>query len=398
MSTMEGPVREAGSFQPRSTEYLRDPYAELARMRAKGSCHVDAGSGKWFLLGFDDVEAGLSRIVRGDPPGGAERHKHFPANPFAADGPEHTGPRRVIAPSFTNRAVQRYRDRAQQIVDDVLSDKTNGSELRVVEEIGFRLPYSLTCDLLGVPEVGNAEELRDWTWKCLDLIDAFPTAEQLRVNLEAAANLSAHLDEVIDWKRDHLADDMLSTILMAADEERMRPEQIVPYVHTLYLAGMHTTVNQTALSLYALLTHRDQWQLLCDQPGLLENAVEESLRFEPTAQYMRRCGTSDVEIGGVTIPAGTEVVCWIASANRDQTRWGPTADEFDITRDDARQSVAFGKGAHACIGSWLARMELQVVLGSLAQRFPNIEMGAQELVFVSNVIRGPHELVVTLHP
>lgn len=396
MSTMVWPVRETAPFQPRSAEYLRDPYAVLARMRAKGSCHVDSGSGKWFLLGFDDVEAGLSRIVRGDPPGNADRHKHFPANPFAADGPGHTGPRRVIAPSFTNRAVQRYRDRAQQIVDDVLRDKVNGSELRVVEEVGFRLPYSMTCDLLGVPEVGNAEELRDWTWKCLDLIDAFPTEAQLRVNLEAAANLSAHLNEVIEWKRAHLADDMLSTILVAADEERMRPEQIVPYVHTLYLAGMHTTVNQTALSLHALLTHRGQWDLLCGEPDLLDNAVEELLRFEPTAQYMRRCGATDIEIGGATIPAGTEVVCWIASANRDESRWGPTADVLNITRDDARQNVAFGKGAHACIGSWLARLELQVVLGTLAERYPKIEMPDQEFIFTSNVIRGPLELVVSL--
>jgi cytochrome P450 len=111
---------------------------------------------------------------------------------------------------------------------------------------------------------------------------------------------------------------------------------------------------------------------------------------------MRRCGATDIDIGGVTIPAGAEVVCWIASANRDQERWGSTADELDITRDDARQHVAFGKGAHACIGSWLARLELQVVLGTLVERFPNLSLPDQEFVFASNVIRGPHELVVEL--
>src|ERR1044072_5429206 len=102
----------------------------------------------------------------------------------------------------------------------------------------------------------------------------------------------------------------------------MRPEQVIPYVHTLYLAGMHTTVNQTALSLLAMLEHRAQWELLVARPALLENAVEELLRFEPPAQYMRRTPDRDVDILGVTIPSGTDVVCWIASANRDEQRWG----------------------------------------------------------------------------
>ena len=92
------------------------------------------------------------------------------------------------------------------------------------------------------------------------------------------------------------------------------------------------------------------------------------------------------------------VVCWIASANRDPQRWGATADELDITRADARQHLAFGKGAHVCVGSWLARLELQVVLGTIAARYPASELPAQDLEWSSNVIRGPVELVVRLRP
>jgi cytochrome P450 len=385
-------------FLPHSAEYLRDPYAGLAALRAMGPCFVDPSSGKWFLLTYDGVDAGLSQIVRGEREG-PDRHVHFPDNPFAADGPGHAGPRRLIMPSLTNRAVQRFRARAQEIVDDTLAGKERGGELRVVEELGFRLPYYLTCDLLGIPDVDNADELRSWTWKSLELIDAFLTDEQLRADLEASALLAAHLREVAAWKRDHLGDDLFSAVIVAADAgEVMRPEQVIPYVHTLYLAGMHTTVNQTALSLLALLERRDQWDLLLARPALLENAVEELLRFEPTAQYMRRVPEQDVEIDGVTIPSGTEVVCWIASANRDDRKWGPTADDLDITRPDARQHVAFGKGAHVCVGSWLARLELQVVLGTLLERYPATELVDQELVWTSNVIRGPEELVLRLQP
>ena len=312
MTPTASPVMGAEPFPARSPTYLADPYAYLRQLRERGPAIVDPGSGLWFLLRFDDVETGLTAITRGhdDREG---RHRHFPGNPFAFDGSGHTGPRRVIMPTFSNRAVQRFRDRAQQIVDAALAGKDHGGELRVVDEIGFQLPYHLTCDILGVPEVDNVTELRGWTWKSLELIDAFLTPEHLHDNLEASACLAGHLREVIEWKRDHLADDIVSMVIATADAgEVMKPHQVVPYVHTLYLAGMHTTVNQTALSLHALLAHRAQWELLRSRPELLENAVEELLRFEPTAQYMRRIGTTDHEIGGVTIPAGQEVVCWIA--------------------------------------------------------------------------------------
>lgn len=398
MPTSVGPVMGTEPFRPRSPEYLADPYAHLQRLRAEGPCWIDPGTGKWFLLSFDHVQAGLSQIVRGHP-GGPDRHVHFPANPFAADGPGHTGPRRLIVPALTNRAVQQFRDRAQGIVDRALQGKERGGELRVVDDIGFPLPYHLTCDILGVPDVDNRDELRGWTWQSLELIDAFLTEEQLRDNLEASACLAEHLRDVIEWKRDHLGDDLLSVIIKAGDEgEVMRREQVISYVHTLYLAGMHTTVNQTALSLHALLSHRDQWDLLRSRPELLENAVEELLRFESTAQYMRRTPDFDVEVEGLVVPAGTDVVCWIASADRDEARWGDSADQLDITRDDARQHLAFGFGPHTCIGSWLARLELQIVVGTIISRFPDTELADQELVWESNVIRGPKELVLRLQP
>jgi cytochrome P450 len=398
VTQIASPIAGSEPFPARSPGYLADPYSYLRDLRERGRVIADPGSGLWFLLRYDDVEMGLTTITRGHDDR-ERRHRHFPGNPFAADGPGHTGPRRVIMPTFSNRAVQRFRDRAQQIVDEALAGKERGGELRVVEEIGFQLPYHLTCDILGVPAVDNADELRAWTWKSLELIDAFLMPEQLSDDLEASACLAAHLREVIDWKRDHLADDVVSTVIAAAEEgDVMRPDQVVPYIHTLYLAGMHTTVNQSALSLHALLEHRSQWELLQSRPALLDNAVEELLRFEPTAQYMRRTGTSDREIGDVTIPAGTEVVCWIASANRDEQRWGPTVDELDITREDARAHIAFGKGPHVCVGSWLARLELQVVVGTIVSRFPDTELIDQQLRWESNVIRGPEELVIHLRP
>ncbi|HEX4018422.1 MAG TPA: cytochrome P450 [Frankiaceae bacterium] len=395
--TPVAPVTGTAPFEPRDPGFLRDPHAYFAGLREQGPVFIDPASGQWFMLGHDEVDAGL-QIAHGEPKI-PESENSFPANPFQLDGPGHAEPRRIITPGLRSRSVQRFRERAQQIVDAALAGKPGGGELRVVEEIGFALPYHLTCDLLGIPDVDNADELRSWTWKTLDLIDAFPTPEQLQGNLEAARCLADHIEAVTEWKRRNLSDDLFSAVIAAADAgEVMRADQVVPYIHTLYLAGMHTTVNQTALALWALLEHRAQWDLLLAQPSLLENAVEELLRFEPTAQYMRRIPDHDVTIGDVTIPSGTKVVCWIASANRDQKRWGPTADDLDITRPDARQHLAFGRGAHVCVGSWLARMELAVVLETILGRYPATRLVEQELVWSSNVIRGPQELLLSLRP
>ena len=119
--------------------------------------------------------------------------------------------------------MQQFRGRAQQIVDAALHGKERGGPLRVVEEIGFRLPYHLTCDLLGIPDVENSAALRDWTWKTLGLIDAFSTPEQLQENLEAAALLAGHIEEVAAWKRRHPGDDMFSAVIAAADVGEVMP-------------------------------------------------------------------------------------------------------------------------------------------------------------------------------
>lgn len=396
MGSTSQPVQGTAPFRPRSAAYLADPYAQLRSLREQGPCWIDPGTGLWFLLDHEHVEAGLSQIVRGHPEG-PDRHVHFPANPFAADGPGHTVPRRLIVPSFTNRAVQQFRARAQAIVDAALAGKGDGDALHIVDEIGFPLPYHLTCEILGVPDVDHRAELRSWTWKSLELIDAFLTPEQLRDNLDASALLAAHLRDVIEWKRGNLADDLLSMVIRAGDEgEVLRREQVISYIHTLYLAGMHTTVNQVALSMHALMSHREQWELLCARPAMLGDAVEELLRYESTAQYFRRHADEDVDVAGITVPAGTDVLCWIASADRDEAQWGPTADELDLTRAGANRHLAFGFGPHVCIGSWLARLELQIVVGTIAERFPGTVMPDQELVWESNVIRGPEELVLEL--
>jgi cytochrome P450 len=386
-------VADQALVDVRSDSFAENPYPVLAAMRAEGRVHFHEPSNQWFLLQFDDVGFGLADIRRN------ERTSRDPLNPFAMDGPGHTGPRRLIAPTLSNQKVQLLRDRTQQIVDAALVDKTPGSLLQVVEEIGYPLPYRLMCQLLGVPELPDPTELRDVTFKSLALIDAFSGPEQVQQFVAAAKELYEHLDEVVEWKRSHRGDDLVSTVLAAADDGAvMTHDHVVPYLHTLYLAGMHTTVNQIALSLLALMRNRSQWELLVAHPELCDNAIEELLRYEPTAQYMRRTTLEEYRFGDDVIPEGAAVVAWIASANRDQGKWGPDADVLDIARADAPKHIAFGKGPHVCIGSWLARLELRVVIETLVTRYPDLELATDALTWTSGItaIRGPDELPLLL--
>ncbi|HEV8298208.1 MAG TPA: cytochrome P450 [Acidimicrobiales bacterium] len=381
------------SVDVHSASFAADPHASLGELRVAGRVHFHADSGLWFLLRYDDVGFGLADIRR------EESTARDPLNPFAIDGPDHTGPRRLITPSFTNRMIQALREQTQQIVDGALDGKRPGDELRLVDEIGYPLPYRLMCDLLGVPELDDVSELRDKTFKSLALIDAFLTPEQIREYVAAWKSLEDHLTEVVAWKRDHLGDDLMSVVIRAADDGTvMSHANVVPYLHTLYLAGMHTTVNQTALSVLALLRNRSQWELLCRRPELVENAVEELLRYDSTAQYMIRNTFEDYTFGDATIPAGSRIVCWISSANRDEERWGPTAGALDVTRADARNHIAFGKGAHVCLGSWLARLELRIVIETLSTRFPRTDLATDDIAWTSGItaIRGPDELLLSL--
>jgi cytochrome P450 len=317
---------------------------------------------------------------------------------FGFDNPEHREPRRMISPPFLPQSVDRLRARAQAIVDGVLDAKRPGDTLLLVDELAFRLPYHLTCDLLGIAPMQDVSELREWTWKGLNLLDPHLRAEQFADYTAAAVALNAHLQEVVAWKRRHLADDVMSLVIRAGDAGTVIDEdQIVRSVQTLYHAGMDTTVNQTSLSVLALMRNPDQWRLLCEHPELLDNAVEELLRYDTTAQLMPRTTPRPYTIAGVTIPAGCQVVTWIASANRDPAKFGPSADRLDLTRADAKQHISFARGIHTCLGAWLARMELKVVLGTLARRFPGTELVSDDIAWRSTAfIRGVLELPLTL--
>lgn len=402
----------AGMVDPLSPAFFADPYASFAaaRRHLPVQCHP---SGTWMVFRHDDVvqvlrdralssnerhslDAPRNRAIRAA--GGTDAYLLRPSL-SKMDPPDHTPLRAMLARLFTPRAVEGLRDRAVTLVAEAL-DAHAGDDIELIDALAYPLPYQLTCHWLGIPPSADNRDVRRWSFEGLHLLDPFRTPEQYRTYIAAGADFAAYLADVVAWKRSHLGDDALSGLIAAGDAgDAVTPNEVAATVHTLFLAGFHTTVNQIGLSVLALLQAPDQWADLVADEGLLPNAVEELLRFDPTAQFMIRASPAAYEVGGTTVPAGQHILAWIASANRDEERWGPDAGRLDLRRPNAAHHVAFGSGVHSCLGMWLARLELEEVLRGLRRRFPHMELVHDEPAWRSTAfIRGLESLPLRLVP
>jgi cytochrome P450 len=215
----------------------------------------------------------------------------------------------------------------------------------------------------------------------------------------AQASLNGYLADLIARRRAEPTEDLLGLLVIARDEgERLSEEELITFGVTLLVAGHETTANQTGNFVYLLLEQRERWQQLVDDPDLLPSAIEEMLRFVPlgAASAFARIAKEDVEVGGQLVRAGEAVMTHFAVANRDAGVFD-RPDELDLTRQD-NPHVAFGHGVHHCLGAPLARMELQLAVGTLVRRLPGLRLAvpADDVVWrTDRLVRGVRALPVT---
>lgn len=400
-------------FDPTSPHYSENPHAYLAELRATVPVHQHP-DGSWIVLEYDAVkqvliDAKLSKqeaYAMGTPrnqrvqAAGASREQLTRKGIAGTDKPEHTELRRMLAWPLTPRAVSGMEEDARRIVDDAIGRHVPGTVFNLNEEIGYPLAFRLLCQILGIPATDDPSEfgqLQRWMWDSVNINDVFQGTAQLSARIASAKEFAGYMGELLERKRSRAGRDLTSSLLAARDEGRLDDSQVLGQMITLVHAGMHTTVAQAGLSVLALLRHRSQWDLLANQPELLGSAIEELLRFDGTNQYMIRTTPSDYRLGEVTIPAGCHVLAFLPSANRDPKKWGPTADQLDIRRPKAKEHLAFGSGIHLCLGAWLARLELRLILGQLTAEFPQTTLAVAEPEWQSTAfIRGMSELPLQL--
>jgi cytochrome P450 len=253
--------------------------------------------------------------------------------------------------------------------------------------------------MLRIPEGGDRWQLREWSGAVVKTFDPIITREESLAAFDAIDNIHAYVNEVIGWKREHPSDDLLTALVAAEDDgDRLSEIELTEQVMLLYVAGHETTVNLIGNGMLALLRNRDQLELLVTDPSVDATFVDELLRYDSPVQMSRRVTLAPYAVGDKTIDPGSLLMTCLGSANRDPAKWGPTADELDLRRADARDHMSFGGGFHSCLGAHLARLEGQVAITTLVRRFPGIELAVENPEHNGRIVlRGLAELPVTLN-
>ncbi|MFC4031032.1 cytochrome P450 [Streptomyces polygonati] len=380
-------------------EFIADPYPVYARLREQGPLHhvnTPAGGEMWLIVGYDEA-----RAVLADPRLSKDWRTLVPepgdlyvisANMLESDAPQHTRLRKLVAREFTARRMEQLRPRVQQITDRLLEAMLPRGTADLIEALAFPLPITVICELLGVPDLDRA---------MFSALSRKVIGESAGYEEEAAAaaEIGAYLTCLIGDKRRHGPQgDLLSDLIRARDEEgdQLSGEELVGMAFLLLVAGHETTVNLIANGVLALLRHPDQLAALRADPGLMDGAIEEMLRYEgPVENATYRFTREPTEIAGRLIPAGQVVTVVLAAGNRDPGRY-PAPDTFDIRREP-RAHLAFGHGVHYCLGAPLARLEGRIAIGSLLERCPELRLDAPatELRWrAGQLIRGVQRLPV----
>jgi len=286
------------------------------------------------------------------------------------DDPEHNRLRRVFVRHFTMRRVDRLRPWTQDLADRLLDELiAGGPPGDLVAGFAQPIPLKLVLSLLGVPDE-DSDLLREWTDVALSM--SVHTPEEIT---QTRGDLENYVREMIEFRRREPTDDLLGVLVTERDETgRLTEEELLAFVFLLMTAGHHSTVNAISTGILALLHAPDQFRRLRDDPELIPTAVEELLRYNPSTitGAMMRVALENVELGGITVPAGEGVLAAIGSANHDETVF-PAAHSVDIDRMD-NPHLAFGYGIHYCLGAPLARMELQVAIATLIRRLPTMRL------------------------
>ncbi|GAA5051484.1 cytochrome P450 family protein [Nocardia callitridis] len=391
-----------------------DIQGESARLRERGPAalvELPGGIRAWSV-----TDAAVLEQLLSGPDVSKNARQHWPAfrdgeiaedwpllpwvavnNMFTAYGPDHRRLRKIVAPAFTHRRTTALEPRIHEITEELLDGLAAtpaGTPTDLRERFAYPLPIRVICELMGVPA-----DLRTRLRQCVDgVFDTSLSPEQSQANYAALYEL---MFELVARRRDHPGDDMTSLLVAAADDVDT-PLTELELVDTLMLvigAGHETTVNLLDQAIYQLLLRPQlRAQLLAGQVEW-SALIEEVLRFEaPLAHVPLRFAVRDLTVGEVVIAQGEPILAGYAGANRDPAVHGATADEFDPTRA-LKTHLAFGYGAHHCLGAPLARLEATIALPAIFQRFPEIELAVApaELGAVASFIsNGHHHLPVYL--
>lgn len=355
------------------------------------------GQHGWIISKYDDAVAALkdSRFVKDMRNVGIDEDAPFMNdNMLFSDPPDHKRLRGLVQKAFTPRLISGMRGRIQQIADELLSAVKGQESINLIDDYAFPLPIIVISEMLGVPN-SDRDKFRIWSNALIEHSGMQYDEEIRNLIMEFKDYLAVWIAKV----RKQPGEDLISQLIIAEEQgDRLTEDELFNLVMLLIIAGHETTVNLIGNGILSLLQHPDQLQLLQGQPELIQQAIEEMLRYNGPVEFSTsRWVREDLEFKGVSMSRGELVIVSLTSANRDPEQF-KDPDLFDITREKSPH-LAFGKGIHLCLGAPLARLEGEIAINTLLKRYPNIRLkgDASELEWRPGmIVRGVKEIPLYL--
>lgn len=372
-----------------------DPYPMYEQVRARGPLSKTRVPGVRVSMDHDVCQAVLKSrdfgVVGREAPG--RESGEIDLSLLDMNPPDHTRVRRVAAPAFTPRRMAAYETSIEKVVHQLLDDAEREGTFDLQRRLSAPLPIAVISELLGVPDADADTFLRYGT-ALGSALDGIQSMRHARRAYEAKYALERMFARLIEERRTDPRDDMI-TLLSQQEGEAIKASEMLPLCQLLLVAGFETTVNLIGNAVHQLLRHPDQWELLAADPEThAAGVVEETLRFEAPVQFTSRVAMRDTEIHGIDVPADRWVLIGLGGTGRDPKTFA-RPHEFDITRTDNTDHLAFSSGIHYCVGAPLARLEAQVALRLLAERMPRLRLAGTVPIRRSITIRGVQKLPVT---
>jgi cytochrome P450 len=377
---------------PLSPEFRDDPYPLLARLRQHDPVN-ETPVGIFRLTRYRDVVRMLKEVPSGVRMAdgsifGAIATADGGPNEFIlrVDPPAHTRIRKLMSHAFRPRAIERLRAGVDKLVGDLLDQAEERGEMDIIADLALPVPSTVICEMMQVP-LADRDRFTGWTASATHLLAGIlQPQETIDRGLAAVDDLVAYFTDLIADRRRNLGDDVLSDLIRAEEAgDRLSESELLSQSIGLLIAGFETTIGLIGNGVRALLDHPDQLARLQNDPGLIQSAVEECLRFDGPIVLTVRVTREDTAFGDRVIPADRPVMCLLAGANRDPAVF-PDPDRFDIGRN-GEDGLGFGGGVHFCLGAHLARMETQLAIGGLARRFRTIERTTDTVEWGASLFR-----------
>ncbi len=373
-----------------------DPHAVYERMRAAGPM-LPTRLGNLSTTSYQICQQVLRMRTFGvtDPAAPRPGEDMLDLSLLALNPPDHTRLRRLAAPAFTPRRMAGYQDVVERAIDRLLDGVDPSGRFELVSAFASPLPIAVITDMLGF--TGDPDRLRRMGAVVASALDGVQSLGHAVRLFGADREMRASFAALLDRAAREPGDDLTSVLIAQRDAgAEISIEELSSLVGLLLLAGFETTVNAIGNGVRALLAHRDQWQLLVDEPDRAAAVVEEVLRYDPPVQQTARVllsGAEPVTLGGVTVRPSQWVLLMLAAAGRDPAVFAEP-DRFDITRPNAAEHLAFSGGIHYCLGAGLARLELTAAFRALAVRFPRLRLAGPVVMRPGTTLRGPRRLPV----